>query len=33
MLHRALDPSGFRWSNIRAVLDALIAGLDGAPGA
>lgn len=33
MLHRALNPSGFRWSNIRAVLDALIAGIDSAPGA
>ena len=28
MLHRALDPQGFRWSNIRAVMDALIAGID-----
>jgi AcrR family transcriptional regulator len=28
MLHRALDPRGFRWSNIRAVLDALLAGID-----
>ncbi|HEY2789541.1 MAG TPA: TetR/AcrR family transcriptional regulator [Gaiellales bacterium] len=28
MLHRALDPKGFRWPNIRAVLDALIAGID-----
>jgi AcrR family transcriptional regulator len=33
MLHRALDPRGFRWSNIRAVLDALIAGIDSAAGA
>jgi AcrR family transcriptional regulator len=31
MLHRALDPRGFRWSNIRAVLDALIAGIDRSP--
>jgi TetR/AcrR family transcriptional regulator, transcriptional repressor of aconitase len=31
MLHRALDPRGFRWSNIRAVLDALLAGIDSAP--
>jgi AcrR family transcriptional regulator len=28
MLHRALDPTGFRWSNIRSVLDSLIAGID-----
>jgi AcrR family transcriptional regulator len=28
MLHRAVDPQGFRWSNIRAVMDALIAGVD-----
>ena len=28
MLHRALDPAGFRWSNIRSVLDSLIAGID-----
>jgi AcrR family transcriptional regulator len=28
MLHRAVDPTGFRWSNIRAVLDALVAGID-----
>jgi len=28
MLHRALDPRGFRWANIRAVMDALIAGID-----
>jgi AcrR family transcriptional regulator len=33
MLHRALDPRGFRWSNIRAVLDALIAGIDRSPAA
>ena len=31
MLHRALDPRGFRWPNIRAVLDALLAGIDSAP--
>jgi TetR/AcrR family transcriptional regulator, transcriptional repressor of aconitase len=31
MLHRALDPRGFRWANIRAVLDALLAGIDSAP--
>ena len=28
MLHRALDPTGFRWVNIRSVLDSLIAGID-----
>jgi AcrR family transcriptional regulator len=28
MLHRALDPTGFRWSHIRSVLDSLIAGID-----
>ncbi len=28
MLHRALDPTGFKWQNIRAVMDALIAGID-----
>lgn len=28
MLHRALDPRGFRWANIRAVMDALIEGID-----
>jgi AcrR family transcriptional regulator len=28
MLHRAVDPTGFRWPNIRAVLDALVAGID-----
>jgi hypothetical protein len=33
MLHRALDPRGFRWANIRAVLDALIAGIDRSPSA
>ena len=31
MLHRALDPTGFRWQNIRAVMDALIAGIDRSP--
>ncbi len=31
MLHRALDPRGFRWANIRAVFDALLAGIDSAP--
>jgi AcrR family transcriptional regulator len=33
MLHRSLDPNGFRWPNIRAVLDALLAGIDSAPAA
>jgi AcrR family transcriptional regulator len=28
MLHRAVDPSGFQWSNIRAVMDALIGGIE-----
>ena len=28
MLHHALDPAGFRWTNIRAVLDALLEGVD-----
>jgi len=27
MLHRALDPQGFRWNNVRLVLDALFAGV------
>jgi AcrR family transcriptional regulator len=27
MLHRALDEGGFRWANIRRVLDALLAGI------
>lgn len=27
MLHRLLDPSGFRWSNVRKALDALLEGL------
>lgn len=33
MLHRALDPSGFRWSNVRRAIDALLEGLQPAPGA
>jgi TetR/AcrR family transcriptional regulator, transcriptional repressor of aconitase len=28
MLHRAVDPTGFRWSNIRSVMDSLIAGIE-----
>jgi AcrR family transcriptional regulator len=28
MLHRAVDPRGFQWANIRAVMDALLAGID-----
>jgi AcrR family transcriptional regulator len=28
MLHRAVDPTGFRWANIRSVMDSLIAGID-----
>lgn len=32
MLHRSVDPQGFRWSNIRAVLDALITGIDRSAG-
>jgi TetR/AcrR family transcriptional regulator, transcriptional repressor of aconitase len=31
MLHRAIDPDGFRWTNIRSVLDSLIAGIDNSP--
>jgi AcrR family transcriptional regulator len=27
MLHRALDPSGFRWANVRRAVDALLAGI------
>jgi AcrR family transcriptional regulator len=27
MLHRALDPSGFRWVNVRRAIDALLEGL------
>lgn len=30
MLHRGLDPDGFRWANIRSVMDSLIAGIDSA---
>jgi AcrR family transcriptional regulator len=30
MLHRGLDPDGFRWVNIRSVMDSLIAGIDSA---
>jgi AcrR family transcriptional regulator len=28
MLHRAVDPAGFRWANIRLVIDSLITGID-----
>ncbi len=28
MLHRAVDPKGFQWANIRVVMDALIGGID-----
>jgi AcrR family transcriptional regulator len=28
MLHRAVDPTGFRWANIRSVMDSLMAGID-----
>jgi hypothetical protein len=28
MLHRAVDPAGFRWANIRSVIDSLITGID-----
>jgi TetR/AcrR family transcriptional regulator, transcriptional repressor of aconitase len=28
MLHGALDPSGFRWRNIRRAIDVLLAGLE-----
>jgi AcrR family transcriptional regulator len=31
MLHRVLDPSGFRWANVRRAVDALLDGLT--PGA
>jgi AcrR family transcriptional regulator len=31
MLHRALDPTAFRWTNIRSVMDSLIAGVDRSP--
>jgi AcrR family transcriptional regulator len=27
MLHRALDPSGFRWANVRRAVDVLLAGI------
>jgi hypothetical protein len=27
MLHRVLDPSGFKWSNVRRAIDALLEGL------
>ena len=27
LLHRSLDPSGFRWTNVRRALDALLEGL------
>jgi len=28
MLHRALDPGGFRWANIRRAIDVLLAGIE-----
>lgn len=28
MLHRALDPSAFRWSNIRLAIDVMLAGIE-----
>jgi AcrR family transcriptional regulator len=31
MLHGALDPSGFRWRNIRRAIDVLLAGLEANP--
>ncbi len=31
MLHGALDPSGFRWRNIRRAIDVLLAGLEATP--
>jgi AcrR family transcriptional regulator len=31
MLHRALDPSGFRWPNVRRAIDALLEGLRAQP--
>jgi hypothetical protein len=31
MLHRALDPSGFRWPNVRRAIDALLEGLRADP--
>ena len=33
MLHRQLDPEGFRWANIRAALNVLLAGLEPPPAA
>jgi hypothetical protein len=32
MLHRLLDPSGFRWSNVRRAVDVLLEGLRPDPG-
>ena len=31
MLHRVLDPSGFRWSNVRRAVDVLLEGLRAEP--
>src|SRR3954447_10295875 len=31
MLHRVLDPSGFRWANVRRAVDALLDGLRAEP--
>lgn len=31
MLHRALDPTGFRWANVRKAVDALLDGLRAEP--
>jgi hypothetical protein len=31
ILHGALDPSGFRWRNIRRAMDVLLAGLEARP--
>jgi len=31
MLHRVLDPSGFRWPNVRRAIDALLEGLRAEP--
>lgn len=28
MLHRALEPGGFRWANVRRAIDVLLAGLE-----
>lgn len=33
MLHRVLDPSGFRWENVRRAVDAILDGLRPEPGA